>query len=362
MRKVVPVSLILTIAVSLCLFADVVNACTTFCLRAGGEVLIAWNYDYDFGDALVFVNKRGVSKKSLADAPQVAKWTAAYGSVTFNQYGRENPTGGMNERGLVVEELWLDNTEYSKDDSVPALGVQEWIQYELDTAATVDEAIEHARAVRIADDVTVHYFVSDPTGATAAIEYLRGILVIHTRKTLPVPVLTNDAYEASIAFANNTPISRATTDGSLHRFARAAQRVKAFEAAPLAGESAITYALDTLSNVRARGWSSSTGRTQWTIVYDLKRRKIHFRTLCSPQLKTIDATRFESSCSTPVTFVDIDTPGSGDITERFAAYTRSANRDLIERSFNATEFLKDTPPRIRNLVAAYPERFPCTTR
>jgi choloylglycine hydrolase len=28
-------------------------------------------------------------------------WISKYGSITFNQYGREFPTGGMNEKGLV---------------------------------------------------------------------------------------------------------------------------------------------------------------------------------------------------------------------------------------------------------------------
>ena len=34
-----------------------------------------------------------------------ASWVSKYGSVTFNQYGRELPTGGMNEAGLVVETI-----------------------------------------------------------------------------------------------------------------------------------------------------------------------------------------------------------------------------------------------------------------
>jgi len=36
--------------------------CTTFCLRGGGEMLYGANYDFDIGDGLIFVNKRGVQK------------------------------------------------------------------------------------------------------------------------------------------------------------------------------------------------------------------------------------------------------------------------------------------------------------
>lgn len=89
---------ILSILFLLCLTVSQSSACTTFCLRGRGEVLFGRNDDFRIGDALIFVNKRGVAKTAtVADAPNPAKWVSRYGSVTFNQYGRENPTGGMNE-------------------------------------------------------------------------------------------------------------------------------------------------------------------------------------------------------------------------------------------------------------------------
>src|ERR1700755_3020224 len=86
-------------------------ACTTFCLKNKGEVLFGKNYDWNIGDGLIFVNKRGVSKEGAADK-NAARWVSKYGSVTFNQYGRENPSGGMNEAGLVIELMWLEWTKY----------------------------------------------------------------------------------------------------------------------------------------------------------------------------------------------------------------------------------------------------------
>ena len=38
---------------------------------------------------------------------QPARWTSKFGSVTFNQYGKDNPMGGVNERGLVIEVMEL---------------------------------------------------------------------------------------------------------------------------------------------------------------------------------------------------------------------------------------------------------------
>src|SRR5215210_4777214 len=120
-----------TLALLLVLGASAADACTTFCTRG----LFGRNYDFEIGHGMVLVNKRGLTKTSQREQP--ASWTSRYGSVTFNQFGRDNATGGMNEKGLVVELMWLGGTEYPKADARPELGTLEWIQYQLDTAATV---------------------------------------------------------------------------------------------------------------------------------------------------------------------------------------------------------------------------------
>src|SRR5206468_3031917 len=197
----------------LCLFLNQTFACTTFCLVGKGEVLFGRNYDWTIGDALVLVNKRGVAKTAtIIDSDNGAKWISKYGSVTFNQYGRENPTGGMNEAGLVVEVMWLAETEYPKEDARPTVGSQEWVQYQLDTSATVREAIRNARRVRIASVVKIHYLISDRAGNAATFEFLNGRLVIHTGARLAVSTLTNDTYEKSLSYARRIDVTKATSD------------------------------------------------------------------------------------------------------------------------------------------------------
>ena len=49
------------------------------------------------------------------------------------------------------------------------------------------------------------------------------------------------------------------------------------------------------------------------------------------------------------------------MTARFTDYTRKANRDLIERAFNGTDFLKNVPAPSRDLLASYPEQFVCSS-
>jgi hypothetical protein len=73
----------------------------------------------------------------------------------------------------------------------------------------------------------------------------------------------------------------------------------------------------------------------------------------------IDTRAFDYSCGTPVKMFDMNAKDRGDVTAKFTPYTRKANRDLIERSFSGTPFLKDVPLMLRNVLAAYPESFKC---
>lgn len=346
--------IVFTILLVFSIFSNQALACTTFCLKNKGEVLFGKNYDWNIGDGLILVNKRGVDKEG-ADEKNAAKWLSKYGNVTFNQYGRENPSGGMNEAGLVIELMWLDDSVYPKEDKRPAVDVLEWIQYNLDNYATVDEVIKNANNIRITSNVKLHYLVNDKAGNTATIEFLDGIFVPHAGDKLPVPTLTNDTYDRSLEFAKKPDAAKAKGSGSLERFARAAEKTKEFDKKPRSEKEAVDYAFETLANVAQPNY------TQWSIVYDQKRGKIYFRSLQSPEIKSIDTRAFDFACGSTVKMFDINTNLSGDVTSLFKDYTRAANRALIERSFNGTDFLKSTPAIVRNALAAYPEDFNCAT-
>lgn len=343
-------------------FISEARACTTFCLKNKGEILFGKNYDWMIGDGLVFVNKRGVSKISTGEnIANPAKWVSKYGSVTFNQYGWENPMGGMNEAGLVIELMWLDETSYPKTDSRPTLDVLEWIQFQLDTSATLEEVLKNSETVRIASDTPLHYLVNDRNGNTASVEFLDGKLVAHTGEKLPVSALANDTYERSWSYAKETADfggSRALpkSENSLDRFTRAAQKTKEFEKQPKTEKEAVDYAFDILASVAQRFG------TQWSIVYDQKRGKIYFRSRQSSGVKSIDIKSFDFGCGSKVKIFDINSKETGDVAAKFSDYTRAANRDLIERSYNGTDFLKDVSAKMRDFYADYPENFACARK
>ena len=236
------------------------QACSTFSLVDGDHVLFGKNYDWSFGDGLLVVNPRGMQRVADVGPPATpARWSARFGSVTFNQYGRDFPSGGINEAGLVVELMWLEDTRYPDPDERPAVGVLQWIQYQLDRSRTVADVIASHAEIRIAGGAPLHYLVADASGDAAAIEFLDGQLVAHRGAALPVAALTNSRYDDSLRRARSGA-GRSTDRSSLSRFAILAERLDALEDKDAADP--VAYAFDNLTSV-AQG-----DATQWSIVYE----------------------------------------------------------------------------------------------
>lgn len=331
-------------------------ACSTFVLKSNNLQVFGRNYDWGIGDALLIVNKRGCAKRSVGRPNEKgvkATWTARYGSITFNQYGRELPTGGMNEAGLVVEAMALSETRYPDRDERPYIGTAlQWRQYLLDTCATVAEVIAVDRKTRISNKPTgpgVHVFVLDKQGDCALIEFLDGRMQVHSGADLPVAVATNDTYANSLKHLRKGRAPVFDEGNSIARFITAAEKNRNCQAQTI-GEM-VAFAFDTLAAV-------ASGRTQWRIVYDNQRMQVHFRTRANPQIRHIDLTQWDFSQDTPVKILDANADLSGEVTHGFVDYTYVANRKLIGRTYAAY----GVPVERMDAIAKFPETFYCPSQ
>lgn len=331
------------------------RACSTFCMQAGTQILFGKNYDWNVAEGMLVVNQQNVEKTAATTrSGSPARWVSRFGSVTFNQYGREFPSGGMNEAGLVVELMWLEGSRYPDPDSRGALGCLQWIQYQLDTAATVREVLVSDAKVRIDSRSPLHYLVADRTGQVATVEFLNGRLVAHTRDELPVPVLTNSTYDGSIRYLEQLrqeDRSAAAGNGSLDRFARIAGRVGAFE--PGEEANAVDHAFETLSGVAQRGY------TQWSIVYELDRLRVNFRTSLNQAIRNFALADLDFDCGAPVLVVDLHEGAAGNLRPLLAPYTAGINLELIRTSYRKTPFLSETPDTVVRALADYPATTSC---
>jgi penicillin V acylase-like amidase (Ntn superfamily) len=324
------------------------QACTTFCLRDDGRILFGKNYDWNVGDGLLVVNQRGLARKADMPDDKPASWVSRYGSVSFNQYGRDFPSGGMNEAGLVIELMWMEGSRYPAPDERPAVDVLQWIQYNLDTHATVAEVLAADQKVRIAGEVPLHYLVADRKGQVATVEFRDGRMAAHTGKDLPVAALANSFYAES---KESWQEGKAREGGnSLKRFAHAAERVRGFDGKK---GDAVAYAFETLDQVAQGSY------TQWSIVYEIDRGRVHFRTQSHRPVRTLSFADLKFDCGQPVRVLSLDAKVEGNVARHLVPYTRQINYGLVSASARKTPFLADTPEAELQRWAAYPEAAVC---
>jgi len=286
--------------------------CSSIVLNNNGLPVFGANLDHvSASEGLIFVNTRGAEKTSLyAGTTGVrARWRSRYASDTFNLVGYQLAWAGMNEQGLTLSTMSLYDTEYPAPDERPPLDSGEWMQYVLDTCATVEDVIASDELVRI---ITVdHYLVADGLGNRAAVEFLDGEMVVTTGDDMAVPVLTNTVYsqaEGLWSWMRRTG-DYSSLGGSLARFCLAADRVEGFVSTD--DESAVAYAFDTLELIRGEDFSEHT--SQWSIVFDTRNLRAWFRTHDHPVIRYLDLEDLELSCATPVQMLDIQEELSGDV-------------------------------------------------
>lgn len=338
------------------------HACTTFIVGDSDHQLFGRNYDWHFSDAYVMVNKKGVNKKSYPTMTeegkgQPAAWTARFGSVTFNQYGREFPQGGMNEAGLVVESMSLMSTKNPDSDSRPYVRTENlWRQYILDTCATVGEVIDTDSTIRISYDASkgigTHCLLLDRKGEAAVIEFLDGKMVVYTGDSLPVKVLTNDTYKKSLRYWEKKRTPLVDKYNSIRRFVTAADLSTIYH--PSESGPKPKNAFSILAAVKS-------SQTRWSIVYDNINMKVWFMTDANPKTRIIDVKSFDFSCSEPVRALDVNSGSEGDVSTDFVDYTSEMNINLTANSYAklASSTKVKIPPQIVEFLGKYPDQFSC---
>ena len=299
--------------------ANLSGACTAFCINDGDSCLFGANQDNTIGIGLLFVNKRGVSKTTWdsSTSGEFLRWTSRYGNVTINFVGYQMPWAGMNEAGLMISTMSLEQTQVPAADARPPLEPPFWMQYQLDNHSTVDQVIASDAEIRLAESAVDHYLVCDRTSACATIEFLEGQLVYHTGESLPVKALTNDRYDTSVSAWEESLLEEShPEDNSLWRFFAAANRLRAFD--PLGSDNAVSYAFETLAAV-------SRQDTAWSFVFDPDNLRVYFRTNHNPRLRYLSFSNLDFSCGTPVMLLDVHAEVSGDISNTLVPYTHTAS-------------------------------------
>lgn len=314
---------------SLCLILAQKNsfACTTFFINHNNQMVFGRNCDWSNDLGFVHTNLKGLYKTSfkVKDGKQIS-WTSKYGSVTFNQYGKEFPTGGMNETGLVVEVMWLPESVFAKEDKRAVLQDLQWVQYQLDNCSTIEDVIATDSFIRMsATSVPIHFLIADAQGKAATIEFLNGKMVAHTNNKLSMPVLTNSTYESSL----NSYTQNKVINNSLERFSTACSMINTYKTSKVK-KRVIDYSFEILKKV------AQENSTKWSIVYDIKNKKIYFQSNRFTSRKSLDFSKLNFACTTVAMSINLNQNLIGDIVAKLNKYSTKENEQIVRASIKAT--------------------------
>lgn len=303
-------------------------ACTTMALGPVEHTLVAYSYDLEWsGDGVLMVNPTGAERSSIMESPQ-AEWTVRFASVTFNQFGLGMPTAGMNTEGLIVTLMWNDDVSYPEADGQARLNELELIQYMLDTAATVEEALDAVQMIHLDGMVPIHYFLVDAHGDAATLAYLDGEPAISRGDGLPIRALTNDTYDELLdGVARFVPFAGAdsspsTERGSQARFANAAMAARQTHDAVTQAQ-----AFDALADV-------ANDDTRWNIVFDPSARTVSYRTVVSPEIRSLALDEVDLTCRPEPLYLDIDSDSAGSTADLLEPLYQEENSQYVEAAFS----------------------------
>ena len=315
-------------------------ACSTFKLQKGGCLIYGHNLNQGDMDVpgLIFINKRGVFKLGRTLSELITKeglnpsshcWISRYGSVTFNNFGKDLPDGGMNEVGLYIWEMSADFDEYPKREGAPKLNQMHWMQYILDNCMTVEEAVQCAKNIEI-DGWGWHFFVGDGEGNTAAVDFVDDEVLIYTGEDMPVPGLFNTFYSREQEVLKYYKgfggfYEPELSDPEVPRFVKTARMIEEYDPA----EKAVDYGFKMLDALKVYDVP------EWSVIFDVQGRDVYFKTRLNPEIKSFSMDDIDFSNEDPVMILNMDIKSGGDVLAQFHPYTNEKFRTFTkERMFS----------------------------
>lgn len=295
------------------------NACTRV-VYTGDNGMVVTGRTMDWKTEMhsnIWVFPRGMERSGETRSNSL-KWTSKYGSVVTSAFEIAS-TDGMNEKGLVANLLWLNESVYPAwDKSKPGLTIAAWVQYMLDNFASVDEAVSFVgkNSFQVVSDkmpdgsrlATLHLAISDATGDSATFEYIDGKLNIYHSKDYNV--MTNSpTYDKQLALNDYwKSVGGLTflpgTNRAADRFTRASFYI---DALPKIGDEKLAVA-SVLSVIRNASVpygistpdSPEISTTQWRTVSDSKNLTYFFESSLTPNTFWVNHQDMNLSKGAPV--------------------------------------------------------------
>lgn len=279
-------------------------------------------------------NRYGLNPPGLVDDPNPLRWTSRHASLVTTIYGI-GTVDGLNETGLTVHGLYLAATDFgTRDPAKPAVAATQWLQYLLDQAATVAEALALLEGVDIlkisahGHDSNLHLAIEDAGGDSAIVEYADGQRRVHHGRQFTL--MTNDpTYDEQLTLLGKQDFSHPSREmplpgnvNAVDRFQRAAY-YSALLPTPTSEREAVAGVLAIMRNVSvpfgAPYGEFGVYNTEYRTVTDLTNRRYFFELTTSPNVIWMDLDRLNLAEGAPTVAIDpYDYSLTGDVTDRFS--------------------------------------------
>ncbi len=275
----------------------------------------------------------GFNPPGIGTDPNPLRWTSRYASLVTTLYG-VGTIDGLNGAGLAGHGLYLEATDFgTRDPAKPAAQTALWLQYLLDQAATVEEALalmDDIQLVKITvngHDSNIHLALEDTSGDSAIIELANGRPVIHHGRQFTL--MTNDpTYAEQLALLSQQDFSHPSREMALpgnvnavDRFQRAAY-FSALLPKPASEREAVASVMAIMRNVSvpfgAPYAEFGVYNTEYRTVTDLSNRIYFFELTTSPNVLWVQMDRLKLTEGGPALAIDpCDETLVGDVTDRF---------------------------------------------
>ena len=291
-------------------------------------------------EPLVVAFPRGRERDGGAVAGQTVvaqnplRWTSRYRSLATTVYGI-GTVDGLNERGFAAHGLYLQETDFGvRDPSRPGLHAGLWVQYLLDRAASVGEALELLDGIQIVmvtargHDATIHLALEDVSGDSAVIEFDHGRQVVHHGREFTL--MTNDPpYNQQLELLSRQDFSHPSRDmplpgnvNAVDRFQRAAY-YSALMPKPETERQAVASVMAVMRNVSvpfgAPYGEFGVYNTEYRTVTDLTNLRYFFELTTSPNVIWVDFGTLDLPDGIDPQAIDpYDETLIGNVTSRFA--------------------------------------------
>lgn len=279
--------------------------------------------------------RNGAHPAGIVEDPNPLRWTSRHASLVTTIYG-VGTVDGLNDAGLAGHGLYLQSTDFGpRDPAKPAVHAGLWLQYLLDQAATVAEALALMGAIDIIQvhahghEANLHLALEDAGGDSAIIEFAGGVPVIHHGRQFTL--MTNDpTYDEQLALLSRQDFSHPSRDmplpgnvNAVDRFQRAAY-YSALLPTPASQRAAVAGVMAIMRNVSvpfgAPYGDFGVYDTEYRTVTDLTNRMYFFELTTSPSVIWIHLDRLDLVAGSPALVLDpYDESLVGDVTDRFVA-------------------------------------------